>query len=307
MKKNLKQVIAVLMIFVLAFAFAGCSKKKAPTDAATLLKANQEATEGKENYKFTMDGEMSMEMDVSALGEEAASMFGGGTLKIPIKMKMDGAVADKKTHITGNMSFSFFGMSQDTDMENYTDINNGEIYSKTSDTGWIKTSDDALKEAASGNFAAISGKLLEGIGDKAGFEKTDDKYILKLDAKDAGPAFSEVIGALMSESGLGSEAGLDLSALKFESGTITYEFDPETLLINRCTYDKFTMAMPSEMFGEIAEGLSANLVMDFVIDMTDYGKVTEAEVTVPDDVKAQATESDGAGGLMEEIEEDLGA
>lgn len=269
-----------------------------PETALELFELYQEKYEN--NYHFTghMDMTVGMKLNTAAASEEGEEVTEGAgqdstmSLTIPIQIGYDMDVLDKLSHGTMTMEMSMFGEAMNVEAEMYGDVSGDEplVYTKT-----VSSEEDA--ESAEWTKSASDSSLMIPTDDEASrkiMEKAQmtyeegTGYLVTIDTStfmdngSAGDLFSE-----MSES-----SGLDPEALAaaLADSVVTYTFDEDYKLTSiRMDSFSFTMTDDGTQFGTPAD---ISLSMEYQMDLTDYGTVTEEMVKVPEDIAASAVESE---------------
>lgn len=246
-------------------------------DAKSLAAANKEAQSKVENFHADSDIDINMSLGMEGL----ESLFGSGTMTVPMKMNISLDSGRESAH--GNMStdISFMGQSEKTTAEIYCDLKNGKAYVKA------EGSDEWEESEQSNDYAAMLNSISElsdDILENCEFKEEDNAYTLTMNA--------EVLGETIDDLGLLNDAQaageVDLSDLDIKSGQIVYSFDKETVLISKIDMDNIKIKASGSM-----EGTEYDLDMDMKgsYSFSKYGELKPADFEIP----AEVTGGAGAG------------
>ena len=279
--KHLKKIGLLIAVGVLAIAcIAGCSGNNEPTSAKEVYQKYSAA----ENDNFHAKGDLAITMSAQ-----------GMTMDMPISFDYD--INGKTMH--GTYSMSLFGM--ESTGESYTVEEGDELvsYSKADSSGSIfgidadSTESTWTRSATPASEAKSLTDTFEGLFEKASFAKEDSGYLVTINGADA----LEWAQSL-SEADEGAAANMTEMAEQYEAFmkdlNIEFHFDKDCMLTS--------IVIPETATSVDMSGQSVDMKMSCNIAIDQYGQI--AEITVPDDVKASATDAtDAAADALADIAE----
>ena len=323
MKKHMGKKTAVILSSFLIGAqiLTGCggaapAKDTAPAEAPAAEEAAQEEVQEEaparvetalelydlfretyeENYHYTgeMNLNMTVTMDMSGLAEEGEEAAAAGTdstmeMKIPVSLSYDMDILDKLGHGDMTMEMSLFGESNEMAAEVYADMTGDEplVYTcQTSENGEaVESPQWTVSNSTSGIMMAgdeeASRKMMESA--QLTYEEGTG-YLVTIDTS----TYMDTTGNGEVFESLSGVAGIDPEALEesLRNTSVVYTFTDDYCLQSiRMDSFSYTMDMDTSQTGAPTK---VQMDMDFSMDMTGYGTVTEDMVKVPDEVKASA-------------------
>ncbi len=314
----MKKFLAIALALALALScLAGCQNQKAkpePKTAEELGKLVGEAMKDVDNFRTDM--EMTADIQIKAQ-TKVEGMDLNMEITMPVKMSMDLASAGNYQHggmdISMNISVkaSVDGQSETQEekvsaaanMYMVQDGKTSTTYSKSwdqdgseADAKWTKSESE---EDDLSQFTEVFTD--EDIWPLATMEKVDGGYTLSIKLADV--LKDEDIRKKLEDSDMLDLGELDLDQVIEVLGdaTLTATVDGESYQLKSAALTNFTVGealedmikeLCSSMMGMEFDDLDITFDMDWTFQFSDYGKVTEDEVRVPDDVVSQATEED---------------
>lgn len=291
--KNLKKIVSLLMILVLAMSFTACGSKDSSSKEDKKVNANlaeltvaevlEKVAEASKNSKGAAF-EANFEFDVE-MGEEAIKASADMTGETLVK---DEAVS---SHVSMNMNVDAAGQKMEMPMEMYQ-VQDGDVikmYMNMFET-WTYQETDISDMGVSFDMSQYEDmlkdvdyeKVLEYL-DVAKVETKDGNYVLNMEITLA------TILDIVEESGLLEDEEIDLSILPEAALKVKFAVDGETFL-------PASMSIVIEMDEFEIEGQSL-AVNAFSVDMK-YTSYDVKEIVVPD----EAIESETASYDFEDVE-----
>ena len=277
-KKN----IVLCSMMILSVSLCGCQGikpslpkgglfslfEKKPKTVEDLLERSAEAQKDLESCHI--DGKMNMDINLNSPNGVSMSMPYG------IEISMD--TGKKSAHAVSNVKGTVLGVSQTNKVETYYDIENGKAYSKQDgSTAWIESNEkipiDSLID---------TGDVGKSFPEGAELKAEDDKYVIKVDAKDL-KEFDSYIGMDDSVGSLGE--------IKVEGGDVEYEFDASTYYLIKVTIDDLKMS------GNNSD-VNYDATVNYDIDISEHNEVSEDKYTIPKDVTENTTKESGQSSLF---------
>ena len=280
MKKNLKKLVSLVLVVVLAMSMAACGSSEVEKDA-NAGSADQLSTEQLfEKIKttstdvdgITMSGnvELAMKITVSSDGVDAKAEMGiDGTIEAKTSTE------PKASYMKGEFNMDAMGQSQNMEFENYA-VANGDsmdVYSKE-DGEWNYEEDDiseysgmlqglqsSLKDVSFADIKEYCSDITSELkkGNYTIVAKMDSKKLLEM-AEDAGadssslgvdlsaiPDFMVIITVVVdAEKYLPQSMSVALDMDKFEMQGATYELKKCVIEFTVDSYDAVTITVPEE-------------------------------------------------------------
>lgn len=247
------------------------------------------ASEVIEKYADTVDGlagyhaDMDMDFEITAEAE-------GVNVDIPIRMEFSADVLDGGMHGDMEMSMSFMGQKLEKSIEVYVESGRRgtTAYSYDSDDGyWTVSEKDAGGAGAVLGFAELDGRDFEDAelekDKKAGTYTVIQGFADFADSGSVYGALEDVYGSMAESMSMDPEDILDA----WKDARVVYAFDKDfhlaSVTVEGCEYQ-----------GTMTEdGVKADVSMclDLAFTFSDYGKIKEKDVEVPDSVKNSAAPS----------------
>lgn len=301
----MKKKKALILIAAVAGAVAigaGCGKKMTAEDLVAEVTKN---TENKKSVEAAMDLDFSGKISMQQSGVTA-----GIDMKMGMNMDIK-ALTDKdnpenaSAHMKGTVDVEMMGASMSVDMENYTVAEDGKMANYTGTQGqWVRQEEDLAEASGAQNEllgmdfeSFIKDGVKAELADKT--EKIGDKECYKLTVGVSGDMINELMD--MSSGFMGnSTATGGTDSLDFSDTTLDYVMyiDKSEKVPVRITIDAGSV-MASVMKALEESGASAEIdKFDITVDIKGYDTIDE--ITVPDDVKAQAADSSSTDGLLGE-------
>ena len=213
----------------------------------------------------------------------------GTEFEMPITLKGDMEIAKDAGHGNMEMSMEMMGEAEDMSYELYT-VEDGEnivVYSCDKETEeWIKSS----SEGASMDASALNEILENDVFKDADLSYKNNEYTMTVPISNL--LESEYIKDKMSNlSGSASSLGFDEDMIKeiIESvgkSDIVYVFDDDLNMTKVSIKD-----MEFETSTEEEYSMDLEIKLDLNIEYSDFGKIDEEDVKVPDEVVDEAEES----------------
>ena len=324
----MKKILAYGLVSAMTLSMlTGCSKP-AIIDKAVgggSKKTAKEVVKAYNEYLEDVDNNYAVEGSFSAEGKVKMS---GVSVDFSLDADVEGAMANKNSHMTTSASVEALGQSQDVDVEMYVDNDEGYVYSNIStDDEWTKTAipdEDELKDQLDEALSEISDDIdlsYQDIIDAAKngdlFEdatiKTKGKtYIVSLTLKQLADndLFKDIVDLYNDEykdelldsvpEDIYDELVDYLSDIKF-----VYTFDTKNCALKEVSVENLSYSGKFEdledVLGDGNDKLEIDFDASFSMELSDYGKVDEDDVAVPKDVKKNAVEED-----IEDLEDSFG-
>lgn len=225
-----------------------------------------------ERSNYNMEGTVSMGVKVASEGV---------TVEIPVDISLDMDVAGDNMHGEVGVKMEVAGQSMDENFEMYAE-KDGSIMSTYLDLdGSWQCSLSNVSETPGFSSASEISEI-----NWTGFEEKEDAYELTTDFSEIKDSLGTEADGIMDEfaSSLGSGSSDILDSLG--NGEVVYSFDKDTLDLLSVDMEGLEGKTETEISGSSVD-LSFTLSMD--IDFSDFGKVSEDDVKVPDAVKEEAT------------------
>ena len=267
-----KSLTAFIAVIVLLLSIAGCggSAAKAPTVQSLLeeVQANTEKLHSMETFTDAV-----IELSGSALESL------GGSLTMGLKMNMQTTTDPVANHLTGTLS----ALIMNTDIENYTIVNDKEIVNYISTAGtWMKQSLPYDAEAAESVEASA-----------ADFLKNADKLTLAEETKDVDGRQAYILTGTIEGEEVMEMMGAAADIVGSYTGGENLDFSSLTVDVEYAISADDKMPMYTKMdFGGM-EGLTGTdevRIDHMTMDMTYIGFDTVEAITVPQDVIDNAEE-----------------
>lgn len=279
----------ILAVLAIVGTAGGCKGEKVtPEELMTQVTENVEA-------KKSADANMTLDF-AGNISQEA----NGTSVSVDMTMGMDadiqtiyGSGEESSSYLKGKVDMSVMGVNISVDMESYAVPEDGKMVSYSGTQGqWTRTeteTKDISDELLGMDFAEMvkDGKATVTMADKT--EKVGEKDCYVVTMTMTGEAVSEFMDASsqMIDSALG-DTDLDFSDTKLDY--VIYVDKSEKLPV-KMTVDAanlYNTAMQS------VDAVSADIhQFDITVEMNGYDTVES--ITVPDDVKQNAVDSDGTG------------
>lgn len=281
-----KKILAVSLMGAMTASLAGCAVDlstidlgKRPSTAAEVVEKYQALMEETKNYHADME----MEFGISAKGE-------GVTVDLPITMEVSADVLDDNLHGDMKMTMEFMGQKIDQKAEIYSvrDGRHTSTYLLDEDVGEWTVSED---ENSADTTVSISGI------DPAAFEDAEMEYDKEKgtytitqslgDFAEAGDTYELLADAY---SGMAEMMNMDPDDFMDEWGSadVIWVFDDEFYLqsmdVDGCEFSDTIKEDGIEM------DVSVSLMLSY--EFSDYGKIRDKDVEVPDDVIESAVPSE---------------
>lgn len=319
MKKRWKYLGMSGVLILSSLGLSGCTK----VTKESLLTKMAAKMVNTESYSAVMD--MDMKLNLEASGFQMDMIIGGN-------FDMDVTTEPQAAYMNGTMNMEVIGQKMDMNMEMYS-VQAGddmEIYAKTNfmgvDTGWLKTSAKSSGMDVGGitdfmkNFQEESiKKLLDNVTlaeETVEIDGVECYVITGTETGDVIQPWIDYLGESMGDALDNDEAELlksmdwskinvpiELYIDKKETRPVKINMDLKETM-NTMMSDVMTQAFAT---GNVPESFSFEMSFencDVAMSFDSYGEV-EA-ITVPEDVKSEAKESDDFG-LEDEMEDLLGA
>lgn len=276
-----KKILALLLAGTMAMSLAGCSidLKRTPKTAPEVIEKYMANMDESRNYHV----DMGMEFGIGATGQ-------GITLDLPITMDISADVLDDSLHGDMEMHIEFMGQEMDQKAEVYMvkEKKKATTYLFDEEAGhWTVSEDDT-----NGADTAIS---ISGIDPEAfveaemEYDKEEGTYIVTqslADFAEAGDTYE-----LLSDvySGMAEMMSMDPDDFmeEWEDAEVVWVFDKDFYLqamnVTGCEFSDTIKEDGMEM------DVSVSLALSY--EFSDYGKITEKDVEVPDDIVKEAVPS----------------
>ena len=275
MKKQLAVVLCGSMLMS-SLCFGTTAFAAEPQTAAELYEAYLAGDH--DNYHMNMK----LDLKVNADGE-------GFAMEIPVNMSMDLDVAGKYGHGNMNMYMSMMGQVEEQKAEIYYDSAGDEplMYTCENDVWSVSTDSSGIVDITDSMMNA-------DVFTNATLDTSEDTYIISLPMSVLleNEEYADMLGSSVSvldSFGSDADSGDFLDVLG--QSNIIYTFDSDLNLLS-IDMDDFNYTAKVEE-GDMT--IDMTMFMDIVYTLSDFGRIEESMVMVPDDVKAKATDSDTTG------------
>lgn len=298
-KKKIISLVAVGTLVLSMLALAGCGGKDIPKTAKEAFDANTKALESVESYHSDINADIEIGYSMpGAEGSEKASDSQASSMTMPMSITMSADASKKVVHADLNLKMSLFGESQDMKAEMWSDLKGGKSYVKDSESNAWSVSDESGVDVDKLTKMDVPDEMAE----KMTIEEGDGIYTVKCEAKDID--FTKLMKDQDITKDMGSEMGLDFSNMKVESGTIEFIFDSETQLIKETKVSDLKMVYkaPEGDKENLMAGMEMTFTMNASIKMSDYNKIDESKLTIPEDVVKNAKAESDDDSLVTDIE-----
>ena len=294
MRRKIALILSTTMI--LTSVLTGCTKDsgdgKSSSSKGGKYKTAKELVEAyvesdQDNMKMNMDLDLNVVM--SSEGTE---------FEIPVTLDGDIDVAGDAYHGNMNMTMEMMGQSQKMSYEMYSAKDGDETivytYDENSDK-WSKTSNEAVAVDAS----AIDKMLESDALNKADLSFKNNEYTVKVSIGDIMES-ANVEDKISEYSDSLSSMGLDEDMVKeiidaLSDSNMVYVFDEDLNLTKISIKDmKYETTIDQDGYT-----MDLSMELKLTIKCSDFGKVSEDDVTVPDEVVKEAVEAD-MNDLLEE-------
>ena len=287
MKRKLALVLSATMI--MTSALTGCTKNSGNDSSSSSSSKGGQYKSAKELINaYTKEDHDNSKMDMN-LSVNVVMSSDGTEFEMPITLKSDMKIAKDAGHGNMEMSMEMMGEAEDMSYELYT-VKDGEnivVYSCDKETEeWIKSS----SEGASIDASALNEILENDVFKDADLSYKNNEYTMTVPISNL--LESEYIKDKMSNlSGSASSLGFDEDMIKeiIESvgkSDIVYVFDDDLNMTKVSIKD-----MEFETSTKEEYSMDLEIKLDLNIKYSDFGKIDEEDVKVPDEVVDEAEES----------------
>lgn len=232
-----------------------------------------------DNYKI--GGSFDLTYTLSAYGE---------SVNIPMEFTIEQEMYKDKIHQKIIGEINAFGESADSTVEAYIQ-KDGDSY-----VSYTKSDGDWEKETIDEPNALWKSKITI-IGENANFEETDDSYVVSGSMSDlmGDDYLNNILGGVESDSDLGlSDTGKVL-----EDGDVEFVFNKENYQLEKASISNLKYSVSQEVNDVSADGTTE---FDLELNFSDYGKISEDDVTFNED-DTPAAETDDSSDEPKETEE----
>ncbi len=276
-----KKLLALSLAAAMCFSATGCAVNLSvggPKTASDVIEKYAEKMEEEVNYHADMD----MEFEIGAKGD-------GMSIELPILMSMSVDVLDENLHGDMTMEMSFMGQEMKEKSEIY--VESGKRSTKTysysdSDGYWTVTEEDRGADIASG-FSDMDSKAFENaeleVDKKAGTYTITQTFGDFAETAELYEKLEDVYGDMASMMSMDPDDFLD----EWEDAEVIYVFDKDFYL----TSVEITGCEFSDTIKEDGVSLDVTVSLSLSYEFSDFGKITESDVEVPDDVADKAVPS----------------
>ena len=318
---KIRKIMTACLSLVLCLSMlTGCDLLP-PKTAADLIQRSNEVMVGVDNYKM----DMNMSVDVSVAGEMEGVEV---SIDLPIELDMAFEVADTNIHGEGDMEMTMEAVVEyGEERETMTEAFDSEVdmyyvisddgksvmsYTNTDDEGWISEEIDA------DDMQIDMQKLLDINSDSALFEnaemeKADGVYTVSVALSDM--LSNDDFVDLMEDS-IDADS-MDIGNIDWDDfadavgdAVVVYTFDAKTyqlLGMSTGSVEIDTLDFVDDMSGLGMDGISldeVSVTMELTISLSDFGKVDSDDVTVSDDIIADAEEAENFDIIDTDIPDD---
>ena len=288
MKRKLAIILSTTMI--LTSALTGCTKDSGDEGSSSSSSKGgkyKKAEDLIEAYTKEDHDNMKMNMDI---GVNAVISSDGTEFKIPATLKGDMEVAKEASHGNMEMSVEFMGESQEMSYEMYT-VKDGKdtvVYTCDKETDeWTKSSSDGV----SIDVSALNEILENDAFKDADLSYKKGEYTMTvsieelLESKDIKDKISDLSDSV-SSLGIDEDTVNDMIKSAADSEMV-YVFDDD---LNMTKFTIKEMKLETSM-DQDGYSMDIEVELNATVECSDFGKVDEDDVKVPDEVVDEASES----------------
>lgn len=301
-----KRYVCLLLTAAAAVCIAGgCGGQVTAESVLSDMSKNMEA-------KNSVEGTMSFSFEGNIAQESA-----GTSVSVDMNMELSADIQSmlgdtQSSYMNGTIDMSVMGINIAMPMEVYTVSEDGAMVSYTGiQEQWIKAPADESQSSGidEGLFSSDYESLIDDgsavvvLSDET--KQIEGKECYEVTMSLQGEAIEEILGASMNMAGSALD-GLDEEAMDWSGAS-------QDCLIYIDTEDKLPVRAEADMTDllnrmyEAMEGDVSAEISTMKISIVYNGFDTVDGITVPEEVKASAVESDSSDGLLDELESEAGA